>query len=194
MSLPISLYYASHDGHTRRIAAYIADRLREAGSTVAVTDLTERQPDAAELSTAGVIVLVAAIRYGFHLAPARAMVAAHRALLSAKPLAMISVNLTARKPAKRTPETSVYLRKWLEKSGLRPAVAAAVAGKLDYPRYGRFDRFMIRLIMTMTKGPTDPTLTIEFTDWEQVDGLAAEIARLAGTGDDRRPSPEPDRA
>jgi len=180
MPLPISLYYASHDGHARRIAARIETRLRETGCAVAATDLTERQPDAAEIAAAGVVAVVAAIRYGYHLPPARAMVQTHRALLAAKPLAVISVNLTARKPEKRSLERCVYLRKWMARMRLKPAVAAAVAGMLDYPRYGRFDRFMIRLIMTLTKGPTDPTLTIEFTDWDQVDGLAAEISRLAG--------------
>lgn len=179
MPLPVSLYYASHDGHTRRIAARFAERLREAGCAVAVTDLAARQPDAAEIASAGVVAVIAAIRYGHHLPPARQMVTAHRTLLAAKPLAVISINLTARKPEKRTLQTSVYLRKWMARAGLSPAVAAAVAGRLDYPRYGWFDRFMIRLIMTITKGPTDPSLTIEFTDWDQVDGLAAEIAHLA---------------
>jgi menaquinone-dependent protoporphyrinogen oxidase len=37
---------------------------------------------------------------------------------------------------------------------------------------------MIRLIMTMTKGPTDPTAVVEFTDWNQVDDLAGHIAQL----------------
>ncbi|MGE4529192.1 MAG: menaquinone-dependent protoporphyrinogen IX dehydrogenase [Rhodospirillaceae bacterium] len=180
MSLPVSLYYASHDGHTRRIAARFAERLREAGCDAAATDLAERQPDAAEIAAAGVVAIVAAIRYGRHLPPARRMVAAHRDLLAGKPLAVISINLTARKPEKRTLERCVYLRKWMARAKLSPTLAAAVAGMLDYPRYSRFDRFMIRLIMTITKGPTDPSQTIEFTDWQQVDGLAAEIARLAG--------------
>ena len=52
---------------------------------------------------------------------------------------------------------------------------AVFAGKLDYPRYRPFDRFMIRLIMWMTKGPTDPNAVIEFTDWQQVEAFGRQV-------------------
>jgi menaquinone-dependent protoporphyrinogen oxidase len=32
--------------------------------------------------------------------------------------------------------------------------------------------------MWMTKGPTDPTGTFEFTDWQQVDAFGELIARM----------------
>jgi menaquinone-dependent protoporphyrinogen oxidase len=37
---------------------------------------------------------------------------------------------------------------------------------------------MIRLIMWMTHGPTDPAAVVEFTDWQRVDDFAQRIARL----------------
>jgi menaquinone-dependent protoporphyrinogen oxidase len=37
---------------------------------------------------------------------------------------------------------------------------------------------MIRLIMWMTKGPTDPQTTIEFTDWDKVDAFGHKIAEM----------------
>ena len=42
------------------------------------------------------------------------------------------------------------------------------AGKIDYKKYSFWDRFMIRMIMRITKGPTDPNSNIEFTDWNKV--------------------------
>ncbi len=179
MPLSVSLYYASHDGQTRRIAVAIAEGLRKQGHVSIVTDLGERQPDAAEIAAAGVVVVVVAIRYGHPLPAARRMLESHRNALTDKPLAMISVNLTARKPGKRSVEGSPYLRKWVRRARLSPALAVAVAGMLDYPRYGWFDRMMIRLIMKITGGPTDPTTTVEFTDWQQVEALAEAIAALA---------------
>jgi len=56
--------------------------------------------------------------------------------------------------------------------------------KPDFPQrmyiyhYRFFDRWMIRLIMWMTKGPTDPTAVIEFTDWAQVEAFGRRIAAL----------------
>ena len=32
--------------------------------------------------------------------------------------------------------------------------------------------------MWMTKGPTDPTAVVEFTDWDKVDEFARKMARL----------------
>ena len=51
-------------------------------------------------------------------------------------------------------------------------------GVLDYQRYGLFDRYVIRLIMTINKGPTDLHTAHEFTDWEKVDEFAGRIGAL----------------
>jgi menaquinone-dependent protoporphyrinogen oxidase len=37
---------------------------------------------------------------------------------------------------------------------------------------------MIRLIMWMTKGPTDPSTVIEFTDWQKVDAFGQLISEM----------------
>jgi menaquinone-dependent protoporphyrinogen oxidase len=52
------------------------------------------------------------------------------------------------------------------------------AGKIDYPSLGPMDRTMIRFIMWMTKGPTDPTQVVEFTDWEKVEEFGRMVAAL----------------
>ncbi len=63
---------------------------------------------------------------------------------------ILSVNLVARKPEKRTPQTNSYTRKFLLNSPWQPQSCAVFAGALRYPRYSWYDRFMIRLIMKMT--------------------------------------------
>ena len=73
------------------------------------------------------------------------------------------------------PDTNPYLRKFLGQIAWKPTYLAVFAGKLDYPRYRPFDRFMIRLIMWMTKGPTDPNAVIEFTDWQQVEAFGRQV-------------------
>ena len=101
MSSPILFCYASHDGQTRRIAERMVARMQSRGVAADLTDLARRQPDAEEVAAAPAVAVIAAIRYGHHLPPAREFVTRHRDRLAAKPLAMISVNLTARKPEKR---------------------------------------------------------------------------------------------
>ena len=60
----------------------------------------------------------------------------------------------------------------------RPQQLAVFAGKLDYPSYGFFDRQMIRLIMLITQGPTDPEAVVEFTDWAMVEAFAQAVCAL----------------
>jgi menaquinone-dependent protoporphyrinogen oxidase len=172
------LVYATRDGQSRRIAAHIAARLAEAGISADPRDLAVAFPAADDLARSRLIVLVAAVRYGRHLPEAERFVAAYRVLAAPAPLVFVSVNLTARKPGKDTPTGNPYLRKSIVRHRLTPVLAAAVAGRLDYPRYGWLDRQVIRLIMKMTGGPTDPRACVEFTAWPAVDAIAARIAEL----------------
>jgi menaquinone-dependent protoporphyrinogen oxidase len=50
---------------------------------------------------------------------------------------------------------------------------------LDYQRYGLFDRYAIRLIMTLTRGPTDLHTNVEFTDWDKVREFGTALSALA---------------
>jgi menaquinone-dependent protoporphyrinogen oxidase len=172
------LLYATRDGQARRIATHIAGRLAEREATAAPRDLAEGVPAPAALSAAGLVVAVLAVRYGRHLPQAERFLAAFATLAEQPPLVLLSVNLTARKPGKDSPEGNVYLRKSIARYRLAPVLAAAIAGRLDYPGYRWFDRQMIRLIMRMTGGPTDPRAQVEFTDWTAVDAVAARIAGL----------------
>ena len=94
------------------------------------------------------------------------------------PSAFYSVNLVARKPEKRTPQTNSYARKFLMNSQWRPDRCAVIAGALRYPRYRWYDRFMIKLIMKMSGGETDTRKEVVYSDWEQVANFAREIAHL----------------
>jgi menaquinone-dependent protoporphyrinogen oxidase len=173
-----ALYYATRDGQSRRIAEHISRRLAESGVPSLPQDLRVTSPAAAELAAASVIVLVAAVRYGKHLPEADRFLSAYRSLALPPPLALASVNLTARKASKTTATGNAYLRKVIARHRLAPALAVAIAGRLDYRRYGWRDRQIIRFIMWMTGGPTDPETNIEYTSWPAVDEFAGRIAGL----------------
>ena len=173
-----ALYYATRDGQSRRIAEHIFRRLAESETLSPPQDLAVTRPAPEDLTGAAVIVLVAAVRYGRHLPEADRFLAAYRSLASPPPLALASVNLTARKPAKTTATGNAYLRKTIARHRLSPALAVAFAGRLDYRRYGWLDRQIIRFIMLLTRGPTGPDTCIEYTSWPAVDEFAARIADL----------------
>lgn len=78
-------------------------------------------------------------------------------------------------PDKNRPETNPYIRKFLKKSAWQPSELAVFAGKIDYPTCRPLDRQIIRCIMWITSGPTNPNLVIEFNDWESVNAFAQRI-------------------
>ncbi|MFO7542018.1 MAG: menaquinone-dependent protoporphyrinogen IX dehydrogenase [Thiobacillus sp.] len=173
----ILIVYSTTDGHTVTICKrlqQVVEPLGHQATLISVGDANQTQ-----LHETDMIVIGASIRYGKHSPQVVDFIAQHGALLDSKPNAFFSVNIVARKPEKNQPDTNPYLQKFLKQIAWHPKALAVFAGKLDYPRYGCFDRQMIRLIMWMTKGPTDPTLVIEFTDWQQVEAFGLQIAGMA---------------
>ncbi len=181
---PALICFASRDGHAKAIAERVGDRLSLAAELVDTAALSEDEAIAAACVGRPVVALVAAVRYGRHLPPAERFLTIYRNLVTAPPLALASVNLTARKPAKRSPTTNPYLKKLIARHRLAPAAAATFAGRLDYPRYRWFDRQMIRFIMALTGGPTDGTSVVDYTDWASVDAFAGAVDDAASRGRD----------
>jgi len=170
----ILLLYSSVDGHTREICERLAGNLEADGLRPTIVELTpSTPPDPADYDA---IVIGASIRYGKHRPEVADFIEAQRSVLESKPSAFFSVNAVARKPGKQTPETNPYVRKFMESISWKPELAGVFAGKIDYPRYGFLDKHMIRLIMWMTKGPTDLDGTFEFTDWAAVDAFSREFS------------------
>jgi len=176
----MEIFYATRDGQSRKIAERIAGRLAESGIEVAPQDLAGGQPSQSSIETAELAVVVAAIRYGKILPEALEFLAAYEKLETQSKLVLLVVNLTSRKPGKETPEGSVYLRRAIAKYKLAPAFARAIPGVLDYKRYSWRDRQLIRFIMFLTGGPTDPRTCIEYTPWDVVDNIALKITDLNG--------------
>jgi menaquinone-dependent protoporphyrinogen oxidase len=179
----MELFYATRDGQSRRIAERIADRLAALGAPVVPRDLAGVSLTPSSLAAARLVIVVAAVRYGRPLPEAEQFLAGFRMLREPPRLVLLSVNLTARKPGKDTVEGNAYLRKSIVRHRLAPVLALAIGGRLDYSRYRWMDRQMIRFIMKLTGGPTDPGTCVEYTRWDVVDDIAARIAALHGRGD-----------
>lgn len=166
----ILILFSSTDGHTEKIGKRLKQVIEESSNQVTLLPVVDfRQVD---LDSYDKIIIGASIRYGKHNPLVVDFINSHLQLLNSKSNAFFSVNIVARKQEKNRPETNPYMRKFLQHIAWRPKKLAVFAGKLDYPKYRFFDRLMIRLIMLMTKGPTDPSRVIDFTDWQKVDEFA----------------------
>ncbi|NJD33774.1 MAG: menaquinone-dependent protoporphyrinogen IX dehydrogenase [Betaproteobacteria bacterium] len=172
----ILILFSTTDGHTIKICGRLKQVIELEPHQVTLASIAEVPlPD---LDAFDKIVIGASIRYGKHSKQVIDFIAGNRPLLERKPNAFFSVNIVARKPEKSEPDTNPYLRKFLRQIAWRPRQVAVFAGKLDYPRYNAFDRFMIRLIMLITRGPTDPATVVEFTDWKKVEAFGRVISEM----------------
>jgi menaquinone-dependent protoporphyrinogen oxidase len=172
----ILIVYSTTDGHTLRICERLRGLVEPQGHQVTLVPVAQAQD--AELKPYDKIVVGASIRYGKHSPLVVDFIQRNEQALNGKPSAFFSVSVVARKPEKNQPHTNPYVRKLLRRIAWRPREVGVFAGKIDYPRYGFLDRLVIRFIMWITRGPTDPKAVVEFTDWRQVEDFGSRIARM----------------
>ena len=172
----ILLTYSTTDGQTLRICQRIAQVIEGRGDKVAVISVDENLK--LEPGSFDKIVVGASIRYGKHRPQVYEFIARHLHILTNTPSAFFTVNVVARKPGKDKPESNPYLRKFLKQIEWHPDLLGVFAGKINYPIYNFWDRQIIRFIMWMTHGPTDPSAVVEFTDWDQVETFGRRVSEL----------------
>lgn len=168
--------YSTIDGHTQLICRRLKEQLEEAGHAVTLASLDGD----ARIDPKGFakVVIGASIRYGKHRPNVYRFVRKHRAALDGVPSAFFSVDLVSRKRGKDTPDGNPYVREFRRRTRWQPRQVGVFAGKLDYRRYGPLDRNIIRFIMLLTKGPTDPSACVEFTDWDAVRRFGERLAAM----------------
>lgn len=172
----ILIIYSTTDGHTLKICQHLQQVIEQNHSEVTLVDINDIAT--VDPPTFDKIVIGASIRYGKHSRNVYAFIRKNRTILETRPSAFFSVNVVARKPHKRQPDTNPYVRKFLKQIPWKPKTVAVFAGRIDYQRYSLLDRSIIRLIMWLTKGPTDPGTDVEFTDWRQVEEFGRLVTRL----------------
>ena len=166
------IIYSTTDGQTKNICIKLRG-YSEKKNSIDLFSINEIEK--INLQSYQKIILGASIRYGKHNPKVFDFVKNYKDILEKKDTAFFTVNVVARKIEKNTPETNPYMKKFLKKSGWKPEKLGVFAGKIDYPRYGFFDKQMIRLIMFITKGPTDTSQIYEFTDWDEVREFSRQL-------------------
>ena len=172
----ILLAYSTVDGHTLKICDRLRVCLETHGHAVTLASLGDTPTPVVE--SFDKVVVGASIRYGKHRREVYDFIRINRRSLDDRPCAFFSVNVVARKPGKERPDANPYMRSFGRKTTWRPALLTVFAGKIDYKRYGFFDRQLIRFIMWLTHGPTHPDACIEFTDWASVDAFGLRVSGL----------------
>ena len=186
---PIGVFYATREGHTRRIAEHAEQTLRERGSKVEVLDL-RTQADGIALNNYSGVILAASVAREKHEREMTEFVKRHRSALETMPTAFLSVtlseagaersNTTAHEHAQFVGDVQKVMDAFFAETSWHPKRAKPVAGALLYTKYNVVIRFIMKRIAKKSGGDTDTSRDYEYTDWAALDRFveqfAAEIA------------------
>ncbi len=171
--MKILILYSSTDGQTKNISQKMKEILSDKNEVE--LNSIENSFDL-NLESFSKIIIGASIRYGKHKNEIYNFIKMNKETLDKKKNAFFSVNVVARKPEKNDSDTNPYIKKFLKISNWKPNKIGVFAGRVDYPNYNFFDKYIIKFIMYITNGPTDTSQSFEFTDWSKVEDFARELS------------------
>jgi menaquinone-dependent protoporphyrinogen oxidase len=162
----VLIVFATTEGHTREICQFAANRLREAGHTVAVEEATPKA-EQANVAAYDAVILAGSLHVGRFQAPLVSFAASHRDVLASKPSAFISVSLSA---AGEDPHDweglDQCLARFQHETGWTPRAIHNAAGAIKYSHYDFFKRLAIKHIAARRGQSTVTTRDYDLTDYE----------------------------
>ena len=166
------IIYSSVDGQTLKICNKLKDVFQQNNQDVALCSINDFNEVVTNYDR---LIIGASIRYGVHNKKIIDFINTNKKQFNSIKTAFLSVNLVARKVEKSTPDTNPYVIKFFKTIHWKPDIVGVFAGKLDYKKYPFFDRIMIQFIMWMTKGPTNTSAEIEYTNWDRVTAFGIQL-------------------
>jgi menaquinone-dependent protoporphyrinogen oxidase len=169
---PLLILYGTSDGHTAKIARFLASELGWYGVKVDVADARVSNPSPADY--AGVLV-AASLHAGRYQRAVVRWVRAHAEALRGKPAVFVSVCLEMlHKDLMVHRELGGIVNRFEARTGWKPTRVKWVAGAVPYTRYGWLKRTLMRRRMKKAGGSTDVSRDHDYTDW-------ADLREFAGT-------------
>ncbi len=161
----VLIAYSTTDGHTRRIADFLATKTCLAQHNLKVISVPgDVKPNLGDFDA---VVVTASIHAGQYRNEIVDYATINAGMLNRIPCAFLSVGLsiTNKDPeARRSLEETT--RHFLEVSGWKPVIVEQVAGALLYTQYGFIKKMLIRSIMKKAGAVTDTSRDHIYTDWD----------------------------
>jgi len=189
------ILYGTTDGHTAKIASYLASQRHGFGATVDVVEAGMADPD--PRNYVGVIVAASVHAGGYQRAVVR-WARAHAAALQGKPAAFLSVCLGVLQPDLEVQRDLIAITNRFEaRTGWKPLRVKLVAGALSYTRYGWLKRMVMRRMaakaggrptyLAITSTPIGPTCENSRMHSARCAGLPIALAGGSAAGRLRQP-------
>jgi len=175
-ALPILIVYGSSYGQTAKIARRIGTRLGARGFSTELADAATASDTLSPANHAGCVIGSSVIAHGIQPA-VRQFVELNRHALNDGLSAFFQVSASAGSadPEGRR-EALEVMDAFLAHSKWQPQLTASIAGAVNYTKYGFLLRWYMRRASRKHGGATDTSRDHEYTDWNQVDRFADDVA------------------
>jgi menaquinone-dependent protoporphyrinogen oxidase len=176
----ILVAHATTNGHTARVAAHVAARLRAAGHDVLAGDVDDLR--LAHVAAFDAVVVAGSVHLGRHQARLVRWLRERHGALGRVPCALLSVSLTA-VDAPCDPAAAAECRRMIddlcEETGVFPRIVRPVGGALRYTDYDAVTRAVVHQKARAAGFDEPADRDYDLTDWDAVDAVADEVAALA---------------
>ena len=169
----IVLVYGTAEGQTGRIAVFLGEVIRGAGTEIDIVDL--KRSDLPRLDDYDGVIVGASIHMGKHERYVADFVGRNRAVIDLRPSAFFSVSLAAHGDIENAER---YVDEFEKETGWRPGKVAMFSGALLYTQYGFVKRRLMRQI-AKDKGnlATDTSRDWVYTEWDGITRFAEDFLR-----------------
>lgn len=172
--MKIPVLFATVEGHTEKLARFIAGALREAGHDSELFDLAN-ETKAPSLGDTDRVILAGSVHERRHPEALEVFIAAQRMALSERPTMMISVSMSAAFP-EGLDEARDYLTEMEMRTGFTPGRELLVAGALKSARYDYFAQQVIRHVVLRGRDVDPDAGDHDFTDYDALRSAVSDFA------------------
>jgi menaquinone-dependent protoporphyrinogen oxidase len=178
--MKILVLYGTTEGQTRKVCAFVADKLRSNGDVVTLVDAAA-PPARIDLRDYQAAILAASIHVGQYQSAVVDFARANHARLNQIPSAFVSVSLsTVDSDSEERASLATITENFKIYTGWTNAEIHHVAGAIRVSEYDFFRRWAMRLLAWEKKLKLVPGEDLELTDWAAlaatIDGLRARFA------------------
>jgi menaquinone-dependent protoporphyrinogen oxidase len=179
--------YGTTEGQTRKIADFVAIRLRKLGDQVTLVEAVEAPWDLRP-NEYDAAILAASLHAGIYQKPLIEFARTHHLSLCQMPAHFLSVSLsaTSRDPDDLT-STAACAERFKQETGWTSAVVHHVAGAFRFTEYDFFKRWVMRLIAWEKGVSIGSSQELELTDWNALAEIADKF-HVSATAAQKSPS------
>jgi len=175
------IVYASTEGHTRKVAQFLAGAAAELGWGATLHD--------AEALGIGIqprefdkVIVAGSVHMDRHQAAIEQLVDRVGARLDNRNSALLSVSLSAAGDAEDRFRAWEYTRELLATSVWRPGHVEIVAGALRFSATDFFKRWAMKRLSKKKRVDVNPSEDYEFTDWNEVSAFLRRVLADSNVG------------